>query len=134
MTSAIGYADSMTKNAATLPATDWLDGLTVPDWSAGMDLHPWFGGRIWPADFYTGVLARFGCDEKCWTPVPCPTCGDRLPPVGRSVPMERNISQCCSENQHTRANTCHFWSKEHAIEEQTWREEFAADQATEATR
>jgi hypothetical protein len=53
-----------------------------------------------------------GCTAECARPVPCPRCGNDLPPRGRSVPMEMNLPTCCGEAQYTAINTRHIWSVE----------------------
>lgn len=50
------------------------------------------------------------CTPQCAVPVPCPVCGNDLPPVGRAVPLEWNIPTCCDDRQHTSINTRHLWS------------------------
>ena len=49
------------------------------------------------------------CSAACAAAVPCPVCGDDLPPRGRSVAMEANLSQCCEEHRYDKANTRHLW-------------------------
>lgn len=54
-----------------------------------------------------------GCTFDCARPVPCPTCGNDLPPIGRSVAPEVNIPTCCDEaRMDGRINTRHVWSVE----------------------
>ena len=43
------------------------------------------------------------------TATPCPICGDDLPPRGRDVAMEVNLSPCCEEHRYDKANTRHLW-------------------------
>lgn len=51
------------------------------------------------------------CTPECAVAVACPTCGSPLPPRGRSVPLEMNISTCCDEaRRDPRINTRHVWS------------------------
>ena len=54
---------------------------------------------------------RMICTERCWTPVPCPTCGSPLPPRGRSVPLEMNPADCCEEARTGPLNVRHLWSE-----------------------
>lgn len=49
------------------------------------------------------------CTEECAAPVPCPTCGRDLPPIGRSVPMEHYIASCCETARYRPINTRHIW-------------------------
>ena len=50
------------------------------------------------------------CTPECAVPVPCPTCGARLPPIGRSVPLEWNLVACCEEARSSpKVNTRHIW-------------------------
>jgi len=51
------------------------------------------------------------CTDECWAPVPCPSCGNELPPRGRSVPMEYNMPQCCENNRYMPGNRRHLWSE-----------------------
>jgi hypothetical protein len=52
------------------------------------------------------------CTDRCWTQVPCPTCGDELPPRGRSIPLEDWIASCCEDNHHdVKANPRHLWNE-----------------------
>lgn len=52
-----------------------------------------------------------GCTEECAAPVPCPTCGRDLPPIGRSVGMEAYLAPCCDEARFdSKLNTRHVWS------------------------
>lgn len=66
------------------------------------------------------------CTPKCWTPVPCPVCGNSLPPRGRSVAMAMNPPQCCMEQQNTAINTRHMWSEHdsdrHYFDPEGWAE------------
>ena len=51
------------------------------------------------------------CGPKCAEPVPCPDCGTDLPPLGRSVPQEMYLSDCCDERRFdSTINTRHLWS------------------------
>jgi hypothetical protein len=50
------------------------------------------------------------CTARCAAPVPCPDCGQPLPPRGRSVAPEFNLPSCCGDHQHTDLNTRHIWS------------------------
>lgn len=63
------------------------------------------------------------CTEACWTPVPCPECGNPLPPRGRSAPLG-SVSDCCDRHRYDEANKRHLWS-EH--DEERWR--FFPDEA-----
>ena len=59
------------------------------------------------------------CVEACWTPVPCPTCGNRLYPRGRSVPLADWEGSCCLAVKYdAEINPRHLWS-EH--DEERWR-------------
>jgi len=49
------------------------------------------------------------CTPQCAVPVSCPVCGNDLPPIGRSVPLEWNLPQCCGEHRYDSANTRHLW-------------------------
>lgn len=49
------------------------------------------------------------CTEKCWTRVPCPTCGCLLVPRGRDGGMAENHGYCCEEVKYTAHNTAHLW-------------------------
>lgn len=52
------------------------------------------------------------CNPACWTAVRCPTCGNDLPPRGRSVPPEWGIPSCCDEaRMDSRVNPRHLWSE-----------------------
>lgn len=65
------------------------------------------------------------CDEKCWTPVPCPTCGRSLPPRGRSVPLALYVADCCDDARHdSDINPRHLWDSN---DEERWR--FYPDEA-----
>ena len=57
---------------------------------------------------FIGGFAQYGCTEKCAVPVPCPTCGKDLPPIGRSCPWP--LTACCDEARMDRKlNTRHIW-------------------------
>ncbi len=50
------------------------------------------------------------CTERCWTAVPCPECGNSLPPRGRSVPLEMNTPMCCEKHaRDPTINPRHSW-------------------------
>lgn len=70
------------------------------------------------------------CTPACWTPVTCPTCGNTLPPAGRSVPLEMHLSDCCLEMQSNGFNKRHLWdehdSTRHYIDPDGWAEHVAA--------
>lgn len=51
------------------------------------------------------------CTPRCWTPIPCPECGQSLPPRGRDIPLAMNLPQCCEEAVSTPYNTRHLWSE-----------------------
>ena len=51
-----------------------------------------------------------GCTELCWKAVPCPECGQSMPPAGRSAPLGSQC-WCSSKYQHTKENTRHLWNK-----------------------
>ena len=51
------------------------------------------------------------CSAKCWKPLECPTCGNDVPPRGRSVALEANPPQCCMDGQYDRANYRHLWDE-----------------------
>lgn len=56
-----------------------------------------------------------GCTPSCWTPVNCPSCGNPLPPHGRSVPLAMNIPDCCDEARMSpKVNPRHLWNEEEA--------------------
>lgn len=56
-----------------------------------------------------------GCTPSCWTPVNCPTCGNQLPPRGRSMPPEMGITDCCDEaRMNSKINPRHLWNEEEA--------------------
>lgn len=57
------------------------------------------------------------CEPPCWTPVPCPACGNQLPPRGRSVPLEMNIPDCCDRaRMNPSINPRHLWSEDETRE------------------
>jgi hypothetical protein len=51
------------------------------------------------------------CSAVCWTPVPCPDCGNALPPRGRSVAMATTPPTCCMEYRDTIGNRRHLWDE-----------------------
>jgi hypothetical protein len=51
-----------------------------------------------------------GCTPACAETVPCPVCGNALPPCGRSVAPEVCLPACCETHRHDLANTRHLWS------------------------
>ena len=51
------------------------------------------------------------CTPECWTPVPCPICGDELDPRGRSLPLELSPSSCCDAVIYSKENRRHLWSE-----------------------
>jgi len=56
------------------------------------------------------------CVPACWTVATCPTCGNQLPPYGRSVPLEMVIPACCDEARINPAvNPRHLWNEEEAV-------------------
>lgn len=58
-------------------------------------------------------MTTTGCTPACWTPVPCPRCGNELPPRGRSMPPEMGIMDCCDEARMDPAvNPRHLWSED----------------------
>ena len=60
-------------------------------------------------------LAEDACGPLCWTAVPCPGCGQSLPPRGRAMPSEMCILDCCDEARMDPAvNPRHMWSEEEA--------------------
>ena len=56
------------------------------------------------------------CTPACWTTVPCPVCGNDLPPRGRSVPLAMNLPTCCEEHRYDGANKRHWWNEDEAVE------------------
>jgi hypothetical protein len=56
------------------------------------------------------------CSVSCWTPYECSTCGNDVPPRGRSVSLEANPPQCCLDAQYAQANQRHWWNREEWIE------------------
>ncbi len=66
------------------------------------------------------------CGPRCWMPVRCPSCGNRLPPRGRSSPLEMSPDSCCAEAQNTQANTRHLWSEHDSTRHYTDPEGWAA--------
>ena len=50
-----------------------------------------------------------GCTPACATPIPCETCGNDLPPRGRSVPMAMGMPSCCEATRYDDRNTRHLW-------------------------
>ena len=66
-------------------------------------------------------MSEFLCTEECWTQQTCPTCGNNVPPRGRSTPLELGLPlSCCEPLQHSDWNKCHAWSEQHAREEWAW--------------
>lgn len=70
------------------------------------------------------------CTERCWTPVPCPVCGQGLPPRGRDVPAAVGLPSCCEEHQYAAArNPRHLWdehdSARHYTDPNGWKEHVA---------
>ena len=51
-----------------------------------------------------------GCTPACAETVPCPVCGNALPPCGRSVAPEVCLPDCCETHRYDLANTRHLWS------------------------
>lgn len=66
------------------------------------------------------------CDARCWTPMPCPTCGHPLLPHGRSAPMEMYEAPCCEDARHSDANTRHLWDEHDSTRHYTDPEGWAA--------
>jgi hypothetical protein len=98
-------------------------------------------GRVWlriPADalaYFTDRLpaaptvdppSPAPCTPACWTPVPCPTCGQDLDPRGRSVALEANPPQCCEDARYSTVNTRHLWSEHDEVRSITDPEGWAA--------
>lgn len=60
---------------------------------------------------FMGGFAQYGCTEQCAVPVPCPTCGRDLPPIGRAMPFDMAIMGCCDDARMDRkVNTRHIWT------------------------
>lgn len=58
------------------------------------------------------MSADSGCTSECWEAVPCPACGNELPPRGRSAPLEMNVQACCDDAQvDPFINRRHLWSE-----------------------
>lgn len=59
---------------------------------------------------------RGGCTPACWTPVACPSCGNQLPPRGRSMPLAMGgLPACCdAARMDHAANPRHLWNEEEA--------------------
>jgi hypothetical protein len=59
-----------------------------------------------------------GCTPACWTPVPCPTCANPLPPRGRAMPPEMGITDCCDRARMDPAvNPRHMWREDEDADE-----------------
>jgi hypothetical protein len=56
------------------------------------------------------------CTPACWTPAACPSCGNQLPPRGRSVPLAMGgLPACCDEaRMNAVVNPRHLWNEEEA--------------------
>jgi hypothetical protein len=53
-----------------------------------------------------------GCTSRCWTPVPCPECGNELPPRGRDVAPEYGLPDCCERHRYdSDINPRHLWNE-----------------------
>ena len=50
------------------------------------------------------------CTLVCWEAVPCSVCGNELPPRGRDVGPEANVSDCCERERYVN-NPRHLWSE-----------------------
>ena len=59
------------------------------------------------------------CEANCWTAALCPTCGNDLPPRGRSVAPERGITDCCDEARMAVSNRRHLWNEHDEVREIT---------------
>lgn len=66
-----------------------------------------------------------GCDEKCWTPIRCQTCGSEVGPRGRSIPIEMTPADCCETARQSERNTRHLWdghdSTRHYTDPEGWK-------------
>ncbi len=60
----------------------------------------------------------FDCTSACWTPVACPSCGNSLPPRGRSVPLAMGgIPACCdAARMDSAVNPRHLWNEDEACD------------------
>ena len=68
------------------------------------------------------------CTPACWTPEKCDTCGRRISPNGRSVPLEATGGYCtCDPEPATRA---HLWDEHddarHYSDPQGWSDHAAS--------
>lgn len=83
------------------------------DWPAGTRLE--ITARILPPAGGEAQEGRPRCSPACWTSVNCPSCGNQLPPRGRSMPPEMGIMDCCDEaRMNPVLNPRHLWTKEEA--------------------
>jgi len=49
------------------------------------------------------------CGRECWTPEPCPDHGDRMNPLGRSLPLGYPV--CCDNYMKSGVNKRHLWDE-----------------------
>jgi hypothetical protein len=62
------------------------------------------------------------CGKACWTRLPCPQCGQVMPPRGRSAPMGTECGHF--DEIHSPTNLCHLWSEHdstrHYVDPEGW--------------
>lgn len=67
----------------------------------------------------SGPLTEPGrCTEPCWTPLPCPECGRRMVPRGRSAPLEMSCLREPCPGDDPNVNPRHLWD---STDDERWR-------------